>query len=151
MSKKKKGLNCPNNLIYITTIICIHKLKIHLCDKIHYPAGSYLFKVNKRNTRAMREICSKLKIKTLELEAATRGVLCRKVFLEILQNSQENTYANSLCCKACNFIKKKLWHRCFPVNFWKFLRTPFIKNTSGRLLLQNSVNDSEEAATKGVL
>ena len=37
--------------------------------------------------------CSKLKVKTLELEAATRGGLCKKVFLEISQNSQENTYA----------------------------------------------------------
>ena len=26
---------------------------------------------------------------------------------------------------ASNFIKKSLWHRCFPVNFAKFLRTPF--------------------------
>ena len=40
--------------------------KIYLCDKIHYPTGSYLFKDNKGNTRAMREICSKLKIKTPE-------------------------------------------------------------------------------------
>ena len=23
-------------------------------------------------------------------------------------------------------LKKKLWHRCFPVNFAKFLRTPFL-------------------------
>ena len=38
-------------------------IKIYLYDKIHYPTGSYLFKVNKGNTRAMREICSKLKIK----------------------------------------------------------------------------------------
>ena len=22
-------------------------------------------------------------------------------------------------------LKKRLWHRCFPVNFVKFLRTPF--------------------------
>ena len=34
------------------------------------------------------------------------------MFLEISQNSQENTYAMSL------------WHRCFPINFAKFLRTP---------------------------
>ena len=27
-------------------------------------------------------------------------------------------------------------HRCFPVNFVKFLRTPFLQNTSARLLLQ---------------
>ena len=34
-----------------------------------------------------------------------------------------------------NFIKKKLWHRCFPLNFAKFLRTPFSQNTNERLLL----------------
>ena len=29
-------------------------------------------------------------------------------------------------------LKKRLWHRCFPVNFSKFLRTPFFSlNTSG--------------------
>ena len=27
--------------------------------------------------------------------------------------------------------KKRLWHRCFPVNVAKFLRTPFLQNTSG--------------------
>ena len=27
---------------------------------------------------------------------------------------------------ACNFIKKKFRHRCFCVNFDKFLRTPFL-------------------------
>ena len=32
-------------------------------------------------------------------------------------------------------LKKRLWHRCFPVNFAKFLRTPFLQNSSGRLLL----------------
>ena len=29
---------------------------------------------------------------------------------------------------------KKLWHSCFPVNFAKFLGTPFLENTSRRLL-----------------
>ena len=28
-------------------------------------------------------------------------------------------------------LKKRLWHRCFPVNFSKFLRTLFLQNTSG--------------------
>ena len=32
-------------------------------------------------------------------------------------------------------LKKRLWHRCFPVNFAKFLRTPFLQNTSGQLFL----------------
>ena len=33
--------------------------------------------------------------------------------------------------QAWNFIKKRLWHRCFPVNFVTFLRTTFLQNTSG--------------------
>ena len=33
------------------------------------------------------------------------------------------------------YYKKKLWHRCFPVNFAKFIRTPFLQNIFGRLLL----------------
>ena len=32
-------------------------------------------------------------------------------------------------------LKNRLWHRCFPVNFVKFLRTPFLQIFSGRLLL----------------
>ena len=33
-------------------------------------------------------------------------------------------------------LKKRLLHRCFPVNFVKFLRTPFLQNTFGQLLLK---------------
>ena len=35
--------------------------------------------------------------------------------------------------------KKRLWHRCFPVNFAKFIRTCFSLNTSWRLLLQINI------------
>ena len=38
--------------------------------------------------------------------------------------------------RPTTLLKKRLWHRSFPVNFAKFLRTPFLQNTSGRLLLQ---------------
>ena len=53
----------------------------------------------------------------------------KKRVLRISQNSQENT------CKRASFLIKGLWHRCCPVNFAKFLRTPFLQNTSRRLLL----------------
>ena len=45
-----------------------------------------------------------------------------EVFLEIRQNSQEST------CARVSFLilKKRLWHRRFPPNFAKFLRTPFV-------------------------
>ena len=48
-------------------------------------------------------------------------------------------------------LKKRLWHRYFPVNFAKFLRTPFLKNTSGRLLRSKRFVPSEEFYKKGVL
>ena len=31
-------------------------------------------------------------------------------------------------------LKKSLWHRCFPEDFTKFLKTSFLQNTFGRLL-----------------
>ena len=36
--------------------------------------------------------------------------------------------------QACTFIKKGLWHRCFPVNCATFLKNLFLQNTSGWLL-----------------
>ena len=65
----------------------------------------------------------------------------KKVFLKTSQNSQEST-----CARFCawvrhwNFrpvtlLKKRLWHRYFPVNFETFLRIPFLQNTFGRLFL----------------
>ena len=73
-------------------------------------------------------------------EAATRSVLWKKVLLEISQNSQENTcprvsfFNRVVGLRPAILLNKRLWHRCFPVNFVKFLRTPFLQSTSGRLL-----------------
>ena len=37
--------------------------------------------------------------------------------------------------RPATLLKKRLWHRHFPVNFMKFPRTPFLQNTSRQLLL----------------
>ena len=37
--------------------------------------------------------------------------------------------------EPATLLKKRLWYKCFPVNFAKFLRTPFLQNTYGQLLL----------------
>ena len=36
-------------------------------------------------------------------------------------------------------LKKRIWLWCFPVNYVKFLRTPFLQNTSGRLILFRTI------------
>ena len=41
-------------------------------------------------------------------------------------------------CKSATLLKKRLWHRCFSVNFVKFVRTPFLQDTSGLLLLKST-------------
>ena len=38
--------------------------------------------------------------------------------------------------RPATLFKKRLWYRCFPVNFVKFPRTPYLQNASGRLLLE---------------
>ena len=40
--------------------------------------------------------------------------------------------------RPATLLMKRLWHRCFPVNFVKVIRTSFLQNTSGRLLLKNN-------------
>ena len=51
-------------------------------------------------------------------------VLCKK---DVLRNF----------ARPATLLKKRLWNRGFPVNFMKFLRTPFLQNASGRLPLPN--------------
>ena len=57
------------------------------------------------------------------------------MFLKISLNSQEKTCASRVSFFNKRPLKKRLWHRFFPVNFAKFLRIVFLQNTSGRLLL----------------
>ena len=47
--------------------------------------------------------------------------------------------------KACNFFKKRLWHRCFPVKFAKFSGTPFTEHLWWLLLKR--VDESHWAVT----
>ena len=52
--------------------------------------------------------------------------LCWSLFLTSLQ--------------ACNFIKMRLQHKCFSAKFAKFLRTPFLNNTSGACFCNECCN-----------
>ena len=48
----------------------------------------------------------------------------------------QSLYFNKVAgLRPATLLKKRLWHSCFPVNFAKFLRTPFLQNSSRRLLL----------------
>ena len=54
--------------------------------------------------------------------------------LKNFKHSQENT-CTRVSFYAATLLKRRLWHRGFPVNFARFLRMSFSKNTSGWLPL----------------
>ena len=49
----------------------------------------------------------------------------------LIYDSQTNLTDRTSIPRPANLLKKRLWHRCFPVNFAKFLSTPFLQNGSG--------------------
>ena len=73
----------------------------------------------------------------------------KKVIVRNFANFTGNTCARVFFNKVtgltpATLFKKRHWHRCFPVNFSKFLRTPFLQKTSGELLL-NIFSDGNKA------
>ena len=69
--------------------------------------------------------------------AVVRRCSVKKVFLAISQNSQKNRlFFNKVArLRPATLLKKSLWHRCFSVNFAKFLRTAFFAEHLRWLLL----------------
>ena len=54
----------------------------------------------------------------------TRKYLCQTLFFNKVAGMRPAT-----------LLKKRLWHRCFSVNFDRFFKIPVWRKTSGRLLL----------------
>ena len=55
--------------------------------------------------------------------------LCQSLFF--------NEVAGLRLRPLATLLKKRLWHKCFPVNFVKFLRAPFSQYNAGRLFLKH--------------
>ena len=80
----------------------------------------YLFKTNDRNSHQSCYCKNKEGVSQKNFAISTGKHLCWNLFLINLQ--------------ACNFIKKRFQHRCFPGNIAKFLRIPILTNIRERLL-----------------
>ena len=75
-----------------------------------------------------------LESKEVEIQKQPPEVFFKNsVFLKISPNLQENTCARVL---PATFFEKRLWRRCFSVNFPKSLRTSYLLGTSGQALLE---------------
>ena len=78
-------------------------------------------------------------------EPVARRCSVKRVSLKNSQNAQENTsYFNKFAgLRPATLLKKSLWQRCFPLNFVKFLRTPFFTEYLWLLLLYISFSYNE--------
>ena len=74
--------------------------------------------------RSSHQRCSLQKGGLRNFTKFTGKHLCQSIFFKKVADLRPAT-----------LLKKRLWRRCFPVNFLKFLKTPFLQNTSERLLL----------------
>ena len=93
----------------------------YYCSRVTYI--NYNKKFCMASPEAVVQRCSEKKL-LLKLRAEFTGKhLCRSLFNKVAG------------LQTCNFNKKRLQYRCFPVNFAKFLGTPILKNIYERLLL----------------
>ena len=70
-------------------------------------------------------------------EAVSGGALWKRCFWKFSNNNLKTPVLESLfifCLETCDFIKKRLQHRCFHVNIEKILRTLILKNICEQLL-----------------
>ena len=74
-------------------------------------------------------------INNLRFRSSHLKVFCKKGVLGNFTNfigthlCQRLSFNKVSGLRPATLLKKSLWHRCFPVNFVKFLRTPFFYRT----------------------
>ena len=103
-SSKKTGLLTWRNLSYVRSQ-----------DLPFYLTGLHNKSFIELGSEAVVQRCSVTKGVLINLTKFTGNHLFQSLFLKKLQASRPATWP-----------KKRLWHMCFPVNFAKFLRTPFV-------------------------
>ena len=98
----------------------------------------FLFKCSASGSTVKRTLSQDVTVK-LSIQKQPPKVFYNKSFFKNFAISTGKHLSWSLfLIKACNFIKKRLQHRCFSVNIAKFSTTHIVKNICKRLL-QNVV------------
>ena len=108
--------NTKRNTSILFSIASVAEFEqVNLCRISH--THTYLFLHNSRSSRP--------------------EVFCKKA---VIRNStkftgnhlRQSLFFNKVAgLRPAALLKKRLWNRCFSVNFARFLRTPFLQNTSG--------------------
>ena len=95
------------------------------CFHFHY-SWNFLYKISFFMLGNLK--CSKAVRRS---RSSRREVFCKKGLLRNLAKftgkhlCQSPFFTKVTGLKTATLLKKRLWHRCFPVNSVKFVRTPF--------------------------
>ena len=93
---------------------------------------------NNSEKRKKRKICKNNTTTATKTETDNKTNTCsyRRCLVKISVLKNFTKFTGKHLCRSLFFNKVAgIRHRCFPVNFAKFVRTPFLQNTSGLLLL----------------
>ena len=122
---KSLGIYTDSNFAFgnhLNRICCKVSQKLHALSRfVKYISDE------KRMFRSSHQKCSIKKGVLRNFAKFTGKYLCQSLFFNKIAGLGPAT-----------LLKKRLWHRCFPVNFAKFLRTPFLTE---HLWTTVSVND----------
>ena len=99
------------------------KMKCSFCR--HYQHRCYIT-LHKTSHKSSHQRCSMKK-------GVLRGL---QLVLRCLQGIVRGLQGVLPGLRPATLLKRRLWYRCFPTNFVKFLKTLFLQNTSGQLLLK---------------
>ena len=96
-------------------------------EKCYYKWFSkYFGKINRNVENKSSVDYSMISEETVFLQKQPPEVFCKKdVFRNFTKFTGKHLCQSHFFNKVAGILKKRLWHRCFPVNFAKFLRTLF--------------------------
>ena len=86
-----------------------------------------IFTIDSRKTRSSHRWCSIWKTVLIsEYSEISKFQKFRNIHWK--RSVLESLFNKVTGLQTCNFIRKTLQHRCFPVNITKFLRAPILQN-----------------------
>ena len=105
---------------------------MELVDRVVFTFLQGICKVIWRRSQATERLKSGIKTEAFAQRCFVRKGVLRN-FSKFTQFTRAGVFFNK------TLLKKKLWHRCLPVNFVKFVRTPFLtEHIRGLLSTKNT-------------
>ena len=128
-TSKELKRNMNDGTVIFLTCLLIVLIKHHCFWKNVF---TILFEIMK--TIQTRTVLT-LYISSHQMYSVRKGVLKNFAKFTGIHLCQRLFFYKVAGLRPATILKKRLWHRCFLVNFAKFLRTPFIQNTFWQLFL----------------